>query len=497
MRLSFGQHLAQKQTQTLAPRMIQSMEILQMPLVELQDRIDQELIENPVLERREADPTLPNEETKSKNEKETKDVEQKELVIDESHHNADDFERLINLDQDNPTFFDDQNRPSANRIQESSDRHADMIANVAEREESLQDHLRSQLSELEISSQLRKMCERIISALHEEDGGWLKVPLEDLLPADADDATHELAEEALATIQQRLEPKGVAARDLKECLMLQLHADIPHYENVRTLILHHLEDLQNNRIPQIQKASGMSMDEIQDAWSELRHLDPRPGRKFGESHAVTVTPELWVETDDDGNYIVKMEEGPARNLYISKYYRQRLANGQATKEEREFIKQKILSAQWLIEAIEQRRATLLKVAQAIVDHQKRFLDEGPQFIEPLKMQQVADKVGVHLTTVSRAVDDKYLETHRGIYPLRQFFTGGTTTDDGEDVSWNRIRVELQKLVDNEDKSKPLSDDELVKLLKQQGITVARRTITKYREKLNIPSSRQRRDWTKT
>ncbi len=496
MRLSFGQHLQQKQMQTLAPRMIQSMEILQMPLVELQERIEQELIENPVLELRESDPALPREQPEGGGEKnETRDVDQKELVIDESHNNADDFERLLNLDQDNPQFFDDQNRPSASRIQESSDRHSDMIANVAERAESLQDHLRAQLGELELSDELRRMCERIISSLHEEDGGYMRIPLQDLLPADAPVSAQDLAEEALATIQQRLDPPGVAARDLKECLMLQLTADIPHYEKVRTLILNHLEDLRDNRMPQIQKATGFTIDEIQEAWAELRKLNPRPASKFGESHAASVVPDLWVEVDDDGKYVVKMDEGPARNLYISKYYRQRLANEQATKEEREFIKRKILAAQWLIESIEQRRNTVLKVAQEVVNFQMKFLEHGPDFLEPLKMQQIAEKVGVHVTTVSRAVDDKYIETPRGIYPLRMFFVGGTTNDEGEDVAWNRIRIELQKLVESEDKSKPLSDDELVRGLKALGLNVARRTITKYREKLSIPSSRQRKDWT--
>jgi RNA polymerase sigma-54 factor len=496
MRLTFGQHLQQKQMQTMAPRMIQSMELLQMPLVELQERIEHELIENPVLEIRESDPNLPSEATEAPTRQKVEDVEQKELVIDESHHNADDFERLLNLDQENPNFFDDQTRPSANRIQDSMDRHSDLMANVAERAESLQDHLRAQLSELDLSEDLRRMCERIISALHEEDGGYLRTPLRDLLPADAPESALELAEEALATIQQRVDPAGIAARDLQECLMLQLTADIPHYEKVRTLILHHLEDLRDNRIPHIQKATGLSLDEIQEAWAELRKLDPRPARKFGASPAMTVVPDLWIEIDDAGNFVVKMEEGPGRNLYISKYYRQRLANEQASKEEREFIKRKILAAQWLVEAIEQRRTTILKVAQEIVNYQKKFLDRSSNFLEPLKMQQIADKIGVHITTISRAVDNKYIETPRGTIALRDFFVGGTTNDDGEDITWNQIRDELQNLIGSEDKSKPLSDDELVKLLKAKGFTVARRTVTKYREKLNIPSSRQRRDWSK-
>ncbi len=478
----------------MAPRMIQSMEILQMPLAELQERIERELIENPLLERRESDPTLPSEtEEVHTREKEPQDVEQKELVIEEGRDNKDDFERLLNLDQENPSVFDDQFRPSSNRVQESSDRHHDMISNVADRDETLQDYLLHQLSDWEMSPDLLRMCKRIISALNAEDGGYLKTSLRDLLPADADEDKVDLAEEALAIVQS-LDPPGIAARDLQECLMLQLNVDIPHYDWVRTLILHHLEDLQNNRIPHIQKVTGMSIDEIQEAWAELRRLNPRPARRFTERHAVAIMPELSLVQDDAGNYQVKMDEGPSRSLYISKYYRQRLANGQATPEEKEFIKRKIGSAQWLLEAIQQRRTTLLKVSQAIVDHQRAFLDKGPEFLEPLKMQQIADKVGVHVTTISRAVDDKYIETPRGIYALRRFFAGGTTTDDGEDVAWDKIRIEMQRLVDHEDKSNPLSDDELMKNLKQAGLTVARRTIAKYRQKMGIPSSRQRRDW---
>jgi RNA polymerase sigma-54 factor len=155
-----------------------------------------------------------------------------------------------------------------------------------------------------------------------------------------------------------------------------------------------------------------------------------------------------------------------------------------------------MAAEWLIESIEQRRSTLTRTAQAIVEHQKEFFDRGPEFIKPLKMEQIAEKIGVHVTTVSRAVGDKWMETHRGILPLRMFFVGGTTTEDGEDVAWNKIRIELQKLIDSEDKGKPYSDVEIMRRLKTLGFNVARRTVTKYREKMDIPSSRQRRDWSK-
>jgi RNA polymerase sigma-54 factor len=494
MKITFGQNLSLKQNQTMAPRMIQSMEVLQLAQAELEAKIERELIENPVLERVNEDETSGDEETSSQIASETpaKDVDQKEMVIEENGGGEDDFERLLNLDKEIPDYFDGP-RPSSNRIEEEGDRQHDLMSNVVNRDETLQDYLIAQLHEMELDEKLLAMCERIISSLSPADGGRLNMSLRDLLPADASDEDLELAENALAHVQQ-LDPAGIAARDLSECLILQLRPDIPHLKNVRTLILNHLDDLSHNRLPHIQKATGMTIEQIQEAWAELRQLDPKPGSKFSESFVPSVTPDLWLEIDGSGSYVVKMDETPARSLTISNYYRQRLANGQVTPEEREFIKRKITAAQWLIESIEQRRNTLTRVAQAIVNYQKDFFDNGPEFLKPLKMEQIADVVGVHVTTVSRAVDEKWLETHRGIFPLRMFFVHGTTTQDGEDITWNKIRNELQKLIENEDKSKPLSDDEIMRRLKSLGFNVARRTVTKYREKMEIPSSRERRDW---
>lgn len=491
MKISFGQNLSLKQSQTMAPRMIQSMEILQMAQADLEAKIERELIENPALERETEDDNF-SEEDGPRTEKETKDVDQKELIVEEDQGSADDFERLLNLDKDNPDMFDGP-RISSNRVQESGDRQHDLMANLVNRGETLQDYLTAQLHEMDLDDDLLAMCDRIISSLSAKDGGRLNMSLADLLPADAPADDLELAENALAHVQS-LDPPGVAARDLSECLLLQLTPDIEHLDHVRTLILHHLDDLSNNRLPQIQKATGMTIDEINEAWEELRHLDPKPASQFVEDFVPSVTPDMWLEIDDDGNFIVKMDESPARGLYISNYYRQRIANGQATADEKEFIKRKITAAQWLIESIEQRRSTLMRVAQAVVNHQRDYFDNGPEFLKPLKMEQIADLVGVHVTTVSRAVDEKWIETHRGILPLRMFFMHGTTTQDGEDIAWNKVRIELQKLIDHEDKSKPYSDIEIMRRLKSQGFNVARRTVTKYREKMEIPSSRQRRDW---
>ncbi len=496
MKITFGQNLSLKQSQTMAPRMIQSMEVLQLGQAELEAKIERELAENPVLEREvEEDAGDEASAEAREEERQSKDVDQKELIIEESTGGEDDFERLLNLDKEIPEFFDSGTRPSSNRIEEDSDRQHDLMSNVVNRNETLQDYLMAQLHEMDLDEKLLTMCERIISSLSPADGARLNMSLRDLLPPDATDEDLELAENALAYVQQ-LDPRGVGAQNLSECLLLQLDPDTPHLDHVRALILHHLDDLSHNRLPHIQKTTGMSIEEIQEAWEELRRLDPKPGSHFAESIVPTVTPDMWLEINEEGSYVVKMDEGPSRGLTISNFHRQRLANGQVTPEEREFIKRKITAAQWLIESIEQRRNTLIKVAQAVVNYQREFFDHGPEFLKPLKMEQIADVVGVHITTVSRAVDEKYMETHRGIYPLRMFFAQGTTTQDGEDVTWEKIRNELQKLIDHEDKSKPLSDDEIKQRLQLQGFTVARRTVTKYREKLEIPSSRERRDWTK-
>jgi RNA polymerase sigma-54 factor len=495
MRLSFGLEHRQLQVQKLAPRMIQSMEILQLPLQELQDRIEQELVENPALELQERDPTLPDEEIEREDPRE-KAIDDKPLVVDEAHNNTDDFERLLNLDREIPEYFEETTRRSASRIEEDSERAHDVIANVAERPESLQDYLMHQLGELDVSDELMALCERIISTLDPKDGGYFRASLRDLLPIDATPQQQQRAEEALALVQS-LDPPGIAARDLRECLLAQLDTDSLFYEEMRALITNHLEDLRDNRLPLIQKTTGFSLEEIREAWDELRKLNPKPGAKFGEAFVPTVTPDVSVDRTEDGHYKVVVDDSRTPTLHISRYYRERLSSGTATPEEREYIKRKINAAQWLIESIEQRRSTLTKVSQAIVDHQTKFLENGPEFIEPLKMQQIADKVGVHVTTVSRAVDDKYIQTPRGIFALKRFFVGGTKSNEGEDVAWDIIRIRLQEIVDKEDKSNPLSDDELVEELKKQGLVVARRTVTKYRQKMDIPSSRQRRDWTKT
>ena len=500
MRLSLGQNMQMAQKQVLAPRMIQSMEILQLPIIALQERIEQEMEDNPVLDQ--IEPTEEEETIAAETESPDAPADgERELVVDDTSNQEDDFERLLNMTENLPDDYEEQSRPSRGQIEAEGDRRHDQMANMVARPESLQDYLDHQLSWFDLDDDTRRMADRIIYNL--DSNGYLKSPLEDLIPPppadlNGDAATWraeqlKLAEKALAVVQ-RLDPPGVGARNLKECLLLQLTPGLLFYEELQVLIEHHLEDLENNRLPLISKKTGFSIETIQEAWEDLRTLKPKPGADFTETSAPAVTPDVFVEKDDHGKYEVHLEDGDLPSLYISPYYRKLLQDPATTAETRDYIKRKVNSAQWLIEAIEQRRSTLTRVSQAIVEHQTKFLDDGPDHIEPLKMQQIADKVGVHVTTVSRAVDDKWIQTPRGIFPLKRFFVGGTTGADGEEVAWDRVRLKLQEIIDAEDKSKPMSDDALVEELGKAGVTVARRTVTKYRKAMNIPSSRQRRDW---
>ena len=274
MRLSLGLETRQVQVQKLAPRMIQSMEILQLPIMALQERIEQEMNENPVLEMDESDPNLPEEPDEAVNPDDPADSE-RELVVDESHDNADDFERLLNMDSEVPGHFDEAPRRSLSRMEEESERKLDAMANVVARPDSLNDYLMHQIGEMDLDPEVAEMAERIISSLDAADGGYLKVNLEDLLPPDATADQLALARQALEIVQQ-LDPPGVAARDLRECLLLQLTAEMPYYDELKTLITGHLDDLKDNRLPLIERKTGYSIDRIQQAWQEQRKLNPKP-----------------------------------------------------------------------------------------------------------------------------------------------------------------------------------------------------------------------------
>jgi RNA polymerase sigma-54 factor len=281
-----------------------------------------------------------------------------------------------------------------------------------------------------------------------------------------------------------------------ECLLLQIGPDTPFRDILKVLVRDHLDDIANNRIPIIHKATKFEIQTIQEAIETLRHhLDPKPGLKFAEAGTQYVMPDVIVERNDEDNYTVRLTDEWVPKIRISKRTVDLIKNKDLDEKVKEELRKKLQSADWLVKAVEQRRNTLMKVTRAIIDHQRAFLDAGPEHIQPLKMQQIADQVKVHVTTVSRAVDDKWVQTPRGVFPLKRFFGGGKKNDQtNEDVAYEVMKQKLMELVSDEDKSSPLSDEELVAKLNESGYPVARRTVTKYRKMLKIPSSRQRKDW---
>lgn len=501
MRMSFGQEMRMAQKQMLAPRMIQSMEILQLPVMALEERIEQEIQNNETLEVDEpgvdepGSGASPGETTGGPAEPGTeasaKTVDEKPLIVDQEHANQADFERSYDWSSEYPDSDDDRSRPSASQIDDAGDRYLDAMANMAERPETLSDHLHDQLSNYDLTDAERQAADKVIYNL--DINGYLPMPLEELVDPDGPQDQLPQLQKALMVVQG-MDPPGVGARDLKECLLLQIRPEMPNVRQLQRLVTDHLEDLAGNRLPLIVRKTGLSIEQIEGLREQLHSLQPKPGAVFTRPFVPVVKPDVYVDQQTDGSWKVRLEEVDLPNLRISPIYREMLHSPATPAATREYIKRKINAAQWLIESIEQRRSTLLKTTQAIVDHQTRFLSDGPEAIEPLKMQQIADRIGMHVTTVSRAVDDKWLQTPRGFFPLRRFFVGGTVSADGDEVAWDTVRGKLQEIIDNEQKDKPYSDDDLIKILAGKGITVARRTVTKYRKAMDIPSSRQRRDW---
>jgi len=260
------------------------------------------------------------------------------------------------------------------------------------------------------------------------------------------------------------------------------------------LVQNFLRDIEMNRLPQIAKRAGRSVEDIKAALGNLSHLNPHPGWLVGRRSAPVILPDAIIDMNDDGEVVITMADGNTPRLTISKSYRKLVRDQHTDGEVRRYIRKHLRSAQWLISAIRQRRETIRGVIEEVFRVQRDFLLDGPEALRPLPMVEVANKVGVHVATVSRAVAGKYVQTPRGIFPLRTFFSGGTTNAEGQDVAWNAVRAKLREIVEAEDKSAPLNDDQLAAELEKQGLKIARRTVAKYRNLLNIPAARKRRQY---
>jgi RNA polymerase sigma-54 factor len=343
---------------------------------------------------------------------------------------------------------------------------------------------------LDLEGNVRELAEQIVQNL--DHRGYLLCSPQELYEDLRHRSSRDDFDAALAAVRS-LEPAGVGAEDLKGCLLLQLARDRQEYPLETQIILNHLEDLGQNKIPKIAKDLNATVDQIKEAVEIITALDPLPGSRYESEPVVYVRPEIIVERID-GKLQVRLEDGTLPELGISDSCRQILKDSRGNSQVTTFLRKKIESAQWLIQAIRQRRRTLHEIAKAMVDYQKGFMESGPEHLRAMRMQTVADIVGVHISTISRAIKGKYMQTPWGVFELRYFFTGGVTNADGEVESRRNVYRLISEIIEKEDRRSPYSDSEIAKILKDRGLAIARRTVTKYREQEKIPSSRLRRSY---
>jgi RNA polymerase sigma-54 factor len=490
MKLEMTGQMRMEQRMKLAPHMIQSMEILQLPILALQERLEQELNNNPVLEM---DEVTDSEETPPQEEASDEDLNEKDLIVDTDNNKADDFERLENIEDDFKELIDQSGPYRARRDADEKDRKLEAIKNTAAPPQSLHDHLNEQWGLVDAEELVKDAGRAIIDYI--DDKGYLAVPLEQLHNKGRDKFTVDHLTEALRLVQQ-LDPLGVGARDLKECLLIQIAESGEDLAFEYRLVADHMDALLENRLPEIAKKMDCSLERLNQAIARLSKLDTSPGLQVGRSDNVPITPDVIVESpDDSGEFTVRLADNDLPGLRLNRQYVRMARDKSVGEDTRKFLQNNIRSATWMMEAIEQRRNTILKVAESIVRQQREFFEQGPLYLRPLPMATVADEVGVHLATVSRAVSGKHLQCAWGVLPLRKFFSGGTEDTQGQAHSWEAIRVKLQQIIDEEDKTKPLSDEQIREKLAEGGIpNLARRTVAKYRKLMNIPTARFRKKY---
>ena len=457
--------------QGLSPLQIQTIKLLELPTLELEQRIKKELEENPVLD--EAAPSEESEDGESKN-------------VSLSDYNQDDSTPSYRL------YVNNQGKDLKPQY------------NTFSVKESFHQNLEMQLGYSDLKGDDRKIAMFVIGSI--DDDGYLRRDIESLTDDIAFrlniETTPEHVERILKVIQE-FEPVGVGARDLRECLLLQLRVkeQTPERKRAEEILENYFEEFSRKHYDKIMARTGMNKDELKDAVDEIVHLNPRPGGQIDDSYveqAQQIVPDFILE-NKDGELILTMPKFSVPELRVNKRYADLLMNSAASsgkrgKEAVSFVKQKLDSAKWFVEAIKQRQNTLQNTMKAILDFQHDFFLDGDEAkLKPMVLKNIAEKTGLDISTISRVVNCKYIQTNFGVYPLKYFFSEGMKTESGDEVSTREIKKVLSESIAAEDKKKPLTDEELVNVLSQKGYKVARRTVAKYREQLNIPIARMRKE----
>ncbi|MCC6162540.1 MAG: RNA polymerase factor sigma-54 [Acidobacteria bacterium] len=462
----------------LTPSLQQAIKLLPMTTLELAELLNQEMVENPMLEEvstEELQTVEPQAQTSEPEAPEAPKPDRPDANWDE---------------QDYAYFFGEYLDDGGYRSRMPVEvKELPPIENTLSTSGTLADHLLWQLSmRLDISPDAREIGEAIIGNLN--DDGYLVASVDEL--AQMGDWTPSRVEEVL-TILQHLDPVGVAARDLQECLTLQLRHQ--GYGNTPSdvIVTEHLRLLQNHQVPEIAKRMGMPIEQLKDHIEIIRNLDPKPGSRFNPAPSQYVMPDVYIVKVED-QYVAALNDDGLPQLRISPVYKRLLDNkhDESAAETRAYVKEKFRSALWLLKSVDQRQKTIIKVANSIIQFQREFLDHGIEHLRPLVLRDVAEDIGMHESTVSRVVNNKYMHTPQGVFEMKYFFHSGISSSFGESVSSVTIKQRIRKIIEAEDGRKPLSDSKIVSILQREGLVLARRTIAKYREELRIPTSNQRK-----
>ncbi len=475
--MGLHQGLHMKQSIVMTQRLQQALKLLQVPTLELEQILRAELQANPLLEEAEPEDDVDSSEDTDHSDEESAPAEAETTV------------EVTGEDVDWDEYFKDGFRNATSEQGQDDD---DQLERPTVYVPSGQEHLADQLNLAVKDERQREIGTYIIGCL--DGDGFLAAPLAEI--AAYFETDEEEVEEVLRIIQG-FDPPGVAARDLPECLLLQLEArgmeDTPEAEVVR----HHFEALKNRKFTDIARAMKITPAEVQELAASIGELDPRPGFGSEAEGARAVVPDLTVQkVDEDGDqYVVYLNDGNLPRLQVSRAYDETMRDPGARQDDAAtFIDEKRRYAEWIIKTIEQRRRTMIKVMEAIVAEQKDFFEKGAIALRPLTLQQVATAIGMHESTVSRVTRQKYVQTPRGVFPLKYFFSAGLDTDEGDEVAAKAVKLMIQEIVEGEDPRRPLSDKKIADILSERGLKIARRTVAKYREQLNILNARMRKQF---
>jgi len=462
--------------QVLSPQLQQSLLILQAPLLELRNLVQQEMETNPVLEE------LPDDSGAN---------ERSEAEASADENFREEFEKLASLDEEWRDYMAQSARSNFDGRPGSkeADEKRQFLFDSIQVQETLQQNLVAQLNQTVLSADDRKAAELIVGNI--DDDGFLQSTPEEMA---LNSGIPQNDFERVLGIIQTFYPAGVGARDLRECLLIQLRRQGKEHSLEYRIVSEHMDDLGRHRFLEIARRMEISVEDVQKAADNIARLNPRPGQVFAAAPQNYVVPDVIVEKVD-GEYQIAFNNEQIPHLRISNLYKDIIASGDSqTSDVKDYIRDKIRSGKFLIRSIHQRQQTIMNIAQQIVSRQRDFLEHGPSHLKPMTMAEVADAVGVHETTVSRAVSGKYLATPQGVFEMKYFFTGGYQTATGESLSNISVKQALLDLVKHESGSAPLSDHEIVEILSERGIPIARRTVAKYRSELNILPSHMRRKY---